>query len=217
MPDYKDLEFLAERVRELLDRQISSYRTNHTKAGTIIGISSVFIPVFLFIIEKSPKLIQLLSIIPIVIFLYSIILMINILRSRKLDQGFNQHQFDKLVKEDYQTILLYEIGAKKNSITDNQEITEKQNVKFNRGLIATVIAIFISISLLLSNLIINQNTSTMSDETNQETTQTPNDGKSDVSKTTDRVIPHVPKDERMPLNEGYEPKIDSSSKKKLND
>lgn len=217
MPDYKDLEFLAERVRELLDRQISSYRTNHTKAGTIIGISSVFIPVFLFIIEKSPKLIQLLSIIPIVIFLYSIILMINILRSRKLDQGFNQHQFDKLVKEDYQTILLYEIGAKKNSITDNQEITEKQNMKFNRGLIATVIAIFISISLLLSNLIINQNTSTMSDETNQETTQTPNDGKSDVSKTTDRVIPDVPKDERMPLNEGYEPKIDSSSKKKLND
>jgi K+-sensing histidine kinase KdpD len=217
MSDYKDLEFLAERVRELLDRQISSYRTNHTKAGTIIGISSVFIPVFLFIIEKSPKPIQLLSIIPIAIFLYSIILMINILRSRMLDQGFNQHQFDKLVKEDYETILLYEIGAKKNSITDNQKITEKQNKKFNRGLIATVVAIFISITLLLSNLIINQNTSTMSDKTNQETTQTPNDGESDVSKTTDRVIPDVPKDERMPLNEGYEPKINSSSKEKLND
>ena len=216
MSDYKDLEFLADRVRELLDRQISSYRTNHTKAGTIIGISSVFIPVFLFIIEKSPKIIQLLALIPIVIFLYSIILMINILRSRKLDQGFNQNQFDKLVNQDYEKILLYEIGAKKNSITDNQKITDKQNNRFNRGLIATVIAIIFSITLLLSNLIINQNNNTMSDETKNETPQTPNDGESDVSKTTDRVIPDVPKDERMPLNEGYEPKIDSS-KKKLND
>ena len=216
MSDYKDLEFLAERVRELLDRQISSYRTNHTKAGTIIGISSVFIPVFLFIIEKSPKIIQLLALIPIVIFLYSIILMINILRSRKLDQGFNQNQFDKLVNQDYEKILLYEIGAKKNSITDNQKITDKQNNRFNRGLIATVIAIIFSITLLLSNLIINQNNNSMSDETKNETPQTPNDGESDVSKTTDRVIPDVPKDERMPLNEGYEPKIDSS-KKKLND
>lgn len=155
MSDFKDLEFLAERGRELLDRQISSYRTNHTKAGTVIGISSVFMPIFLFIIEKSPVLIQVLSIIPIVIFMYSIILMINILRSKPLDQGFNQNQFDKLVNQKYESILLYEIGAKKDSITDNQKITEKQNKKFNKGLIATIVAIFFSISLLIINLAIN--------------------------------------------------------------
>ncbi|HED06208.1 MAG TPA: hypothetical protein ENI61_05945 [Ignavibacteria bacterium] len=154
MPDYKDLEFLAERAKELLDRQISSYRTNHTKAGTIIGISSVFIPIFLFIIEKSSTIIQIISIIPILIFLYSIILMINILRSRDLDQGFNQEQFDRLVKQDYESILLYDIGAKKDSISDNQIITERQNRRFNKGLIATVIAIFISISLLITNLLL---------------------------------------------------------------
>jgi hypothetical protein len=154
MSDYKDLEFLAEKAKELLDRQISSYRTNHTKAGTIIGISSVFIPIFLFIIEKSSTLIQILSIIPIIGFSYSIILMINILRSRPLDQGFNQYQFDKLVKQDYESILLYEIGAMKDSITDNQKITKSQNRKFNQGLIITVIAIFFSISLLVANLTI---------------------------------------------------------------
>ena len=56
MADYKDLEFLAEKVKELLDRQIDSYRANHTKAGTIIGISSVFIPIFLFLIENPSTL-----------------------------------------------------------------------------------------------------------------------------------------------------------------
>lgn len=154
MADYKDLEFLAEKAKELLDRQIDSYRTNHTKAGTIIGISSVFIPIFLYIIEKSASIIKILSIIPIIGFLYSMILMINILRSRPLDQGFNQYQFDQLVKQDYESILLYEIGAKKDSITDNQKITESQNRKFNRGLIITVISIFFSISLLILNLTI---------------------------------------------------------------
>lgn len=216
MSDYKDLEFLAERVRELLDRQISSYRTNHTKAGTIIGISSIFIPIFLFIIEKSPVIIQILAVIPIIIFLYSIILMINILRSQQLDQGFNQNQFDKLVKQDYESILLYDIGAKRDSISDNQKITEKQNKKFNRGLITTVVAIFFSISLLLTNLAINNNNTTLPEKTNSKKTETPKDKKPDVSKTKDRVIPQVPKGERMILNEGYKPKADSS-KKKLND
>jgi len=215
MTDSKDLEFLAERGRELLDRQLSSYRTNHTKAGTVIGISSVFIPVFLFIIEKTPVFIQILSVIPIAIFMYSIILMINILRSRPLYQGFNQNQFDRLIEKDYENILLYEIGAKKDSIADNQKITEKQNKNFNRGLVATVIAIFFSISLLITNLAIN-NYNIMAEKSNSKTTQVSKDKKPDVAKTKSRVIPQVPESERMILNEGHKPKSDST-KNKLND
>ncbi len=47
----------------------------------------------------------------------------------------------------------------------------------------------------------------MSDKKKSETTETPKDSKPDVSKTKDRVIPHVPKDERITLNEGFEPKV----------
>ena len=210
MSDFKDLEFLAERAKELLDRQISSYRTNYTKAATIIGISSVFIPVFLFFIEKSQKVIQFISLLPILIFLISIVLLILVLMSQQLYQGFNQKQFDNLVNQDYESILLYEIGAKKDSISDNEAIVEKQNKLYNKGLIATIIAILLSILLLITSVLINNN-STMTKTTT--TTQTSKEVKPEVLKTKARVIPQVPQKERMPLNEGYEHKIDSTKKK----
>ncbi|MEI7504462.1 MAG: hypothetical protein WCJ61_14375 [Paludibacter sp.] len=210
MSDFKDLEFLAERAKELLDRQISSYRTNYTKAATIIGISSVFIPVFLFFIEKSQKVIQFISLLPILIFLISIVLLILVLMSQQLYQGFNQKQFDNLVNQDYESILLYEIGAKKDSISDNEAIVEKQNKLYNKGLIATIIAILLSILLLITSVLINNN-STMTKTTT--TTQTSKEVKPEVFKTKARVIPQVPQKERMPLNEGYEHKIDSTKKK----
>lgn len=155
MSDLKDLEFLADRARELLNRQISSYRANHNKAATVIGICSIFIPLFLFIIEKLSLFIQIFSIVPLLTFIYSMCLMISVLRSRDLHQGFNYDQFDRLVNEDLEKILLYEIGAKRESIRDNEKITAFQNRRFNKGLITAVVAIFLSILLLLVSLIIN--------------------------------------------------------------
>ena len=130
--------------------------------------------------------------------------MITILRSRPLDQGFNQYHLDKLVTQDYESILLYEIGAKKDSITDNEKIAKKQNNKFNRGLMITVISLFLSISLLIANITLNK--SVMTEEKKSPRTEIKKDTKPDVSKTKGRVIPHVPKKERIQLNEGHEPK-----------
>lgn len=154
MQDLKDLEFLAERSRELLDRQITSFRATHTKAGSIIAVVAIFVPLFLFIIEKSAIVIKIASIIPIALLCYSIVLMIEILRTKKLDQGFNESQLDKLVNESYENILLYEIGAKKDSFTDNQVITEKQNRNFNNGLSYTIAAIFLSFGLLILSIFV---------------------------------------------------------------
>ena len=130
--------------------------------------------------------------------------------SQQLYQGFNQKQFDNLVNQDYESILLYEIGAKKDSISDNEAIVEKQNKLYNKGLIATIIAILLSILLLITSVLINNN-STMTKTTT--TTQTSKEVKPEVLKTKARVIPQVPQKERMPLNEGYEHKIDSTKKK----
>ncbi|UBM61370.1 hypothetical protein LA303_08020 [Candidatus Sulfidibacterium hydrothermale] len=151
----KDLEFLAEKAKELLDRQIESYRSNHTKAGSIIGISAIFLPVFIFIIEKSSSIIQILSVIPLILFGISLFIMIRVLRSRPLDQGFRPEKFDDLVNKNYEDILLYEIGAKRDSFRDNEIISEKQNIRFNSGLIITIIAIAFSILLLFGNIFIN--------------------------------------------------------------
>ncbi len=213
MGDYKDLEFLSERARELLDRQIASFRATHAKAGSIIAIVAIFVPFFLFIVEKSAFIIKLLSIIPIIGLGYSIILMIEILKTKKLDQGFNENQLDRLVNEDYENILLYEIGAKKSSFSDNQKITEKQNNKFNKGLNSAIIAIFLSFILLIISIFVEPNNKiTMSKENSKTITK---ETKPDVSKTKVRVIPIVPKKDRTQLNEGKELKIKND--KKLND
>lgn len=81
--------------------------------------------------------------------------MIQVLRSRKLDQGFRPEKFDELVREDFEYNLLYEIGAKRDSFNDNEIITSTQNRRFNRGLLTTIIAIALSILLLFANIFIN--------------------------------------------------------------
>lgn len=156
MNDERDLEFLAERARELLDRQIGSYRTNHAKATTIIGISALFVPIFIFVVENSNMIIQIIAIVPIVLFGCSICFMLKVLSAQKLSQGFNEEQFSRLVNVDYENILLYEIGAKLDSFKDNQKIIKKQNDQFATGLVFTKVAIFLSLSLLLvGNLFFN--------------------------------------------------------------
>lgn len=202
----KDLEFLAEKAKELLDRQIESYRSNHTKAGTIIGISAIFIPVFMFVIDKTSPIIQLLSILPLLGFGYSLYIMLKVLHSTPLDQGFNPEKFDELVNEDYEDILLYEIGAKRDSFIDNEIISQRLTRKFNRGLRTTIFAIALSMLLLFGNIIINnKNNFTMAKKSKQQTTTS-----SDKKKT--RVIPSVAKKDRTQLNEGLVPKIKSDSK-----
>lgn len=218
MPDYKDLEFLSERARELLDRQIESFRVNHAKAGTIIAIIAIFVPLFLFIIEKAAFVIQLIAIIPIIVLGYALILMIEILRSQKLDQGFNEEQFGKLVNDSYENILLYEIGAKTGSVKDNQEITNKQNKKFNKGLNYTILSIFLSFLILIGSVFVkpkSNNNMTEKEKTENTKNETKKEPTPDTTKNKTRVIPIVPKNERIQINEGTDSKIDKS--KKLND
>jgi hypothetical protein len=53
----------------------------------------------------------------------------------------------------------------------------------------------------------------MAKKENTEKTKTPSKKTTpDTSKTKDRVIPVIPKEERSQLNEGVDPKIDTSKK-----
>jgi len=202
----KDLEFLVEKTKELLDRQLDSYRSNHSKAGSLIGISSIFLPVFIFIVDKASWEIQFLSVLPLFLFAYSLFVIIQVLRSRPLDQGFKPEKLDDLVNEDYEKILLYEIGAKRDSFTDNITILEKQNKRFNSGLVTTIIAIAISILLLFGNIFINNQNSFKMDEKEKKQITTSSSKKK-------RVIPSVPKVDRIQLNEGVKPKTKAGKKK----
>lgn len=149
--DHRDLEFLANKSNELLDRQVTSYRQKHSNSATIITVLALFIPFFLNGLENSYLFIKLLAIFPIALLVLSIILLIGVLRSKPLDQGFNVEKLPELVKQDYESILLYEIGANRCSFIDNIEISNNSNNKYNLAIKLTVIAIIISTTLLLTN------------------------------------------------------------------
>ena len=204
--EHKDLEFLVDKSQELLNKQISSYRQKHSNSGIIITVLALFIPFFLNGLENSHLTIKYLSIISIGLLIWTIISFINVLRTKSLDQGFHPDKFDTFVNSKYEDILLYEIGANRDSFVDNQKITEESNNKYNLGIKLTLISIIFSTCLLLVNnftkpeqkpqkvLILNSKTM----------------GKEEKP----RVIPTVKPIDRVNLNEEFiDPKSTSTDKK----
>lgn len=202
MDELKDLEFLAEKSNQLLDKQITSYRQKHSNSGTIITVLALFIPFFLSGLDNSYLIVKILALVPIVLLVYAIVLLIQVLRSKPLDQGFHVNKFDELVNESYEDILLYEIGANKISFLDNQNITEVSNNKYNRAIKLTVISIILSTSLLLINEFFKPQQNPIDvkiiNPVNMSNDNNSNSGNNDKK----RVIPVVPTKDRTNLNEG---------------
>ena len=59
MEDLKNLEFLAVNSKEIIEKQVDSYRQQHSYAGTIIGATALFIPFFLNSLDSTFIWIQL--------------------------------------------------------------------------------------------------------------------------------------------------------------
>ena len=150
--DIRHIEFLANKSKDFIDKQISAYRQKQSNSGSIMAIISLFIPFFLSGLEDSYTYIKLLSIIPIGLFVYGIFSFIEVLKSRPLDQGFHTNKFQQLVNfNDYKRVLLYEIGANQSSFNDNTAKVDKANNSLERGIKVTTVAVLFSIGLLLTN------------------------------------------------------------------
>ena len=142
--DLRALQFLANNSKEIIEKQVDSYRQQHTYAGTIIGFTVLYIPFFLNSLEKSNQILQVIA-----IFIGSILLMLRIFRGKALDQALSVIKYKELLTKSYKEILLYEIEANKSSYIKNDLITKKGNKKYMQGAGLTSIAIIISIILLL--------------------------------------------------------------------
>lgn len=152
--DLRNLEFLALNSKEIVEKQVVSYRQQHSYAGTIIGFTVLFIPFFLNTLDSSIEIIQIITIVPIAFFIISILLMLSIFRGRPLDQALSVIKFKELIPKTYKEILLYEIEANKASYIKNYSITNKGNKRYMQGIGLTTIAILIAILLLVSNTFI---------------------------------------------------------------
>ena len=202
--DNKDLEFLVQKSQELLNKQISAYRQKHSNSGIIITVLALFIPFFLNGLENSHLIMKYLSIVPIALLIWTIISFIKVLKTKSLDQGFHPDKFDTLVNTKYEDILLYEIGANRDSFVDNKRIVEHSNDKYNLGIKLTLIAIIISTCLLLVNNFIKE-------DKPQEVIILNSKKMSKEEKP--RVIPTVKPTDRVNLNEELNAPKPSSDKK----
>lgn len=147
----KSLEFLAENSKEIIEKQVASYRQQHSYAGTIIGFTVLFIPFFLNSLNGTNSIMQFISIIPIVFFITSILLMLTIFRGKPLDESLSVEKYQKMKNITYEQVLLYEIEANKISFTKNNRVTLQGYKRYSQGIGLTTIAMLIAIILLLAN------------------------------------------------------------------
>jgi predicted lysophospholipase L1 biosynthesis ABC-type transport system permease subunit len=151
MEDLRHLEFFAVNSKEIVEKQVDSYRQQHSYAGTIIGVTALFIPFFLSNLVGAFLPIQLVSIIPIALFIWAILLMLNIFKTKPLDQAYNVEKYQVLLEKTYKEILLNEIEANSSSYSKNKIITEGGNKSYITAVRLTTIALLTSIILLLAN------------------------------------------------------------------
>ncbi|KOY85696.1 hypothetical protein AD998_05605 [bacterium 336/3] len=199
LKNLRDLEFIAQKSKDLLDKQIASHKHKHSNSSIITTILVLFIPLLSGEFNNSHIYIKLLLIIPIISTVWAIILLLGILRSKPLYHGINISKFDDLVNDTYENILLCEIGANKSSFNDNSIIIEKNDINYALAIKLTIISILVSISLLFTNKLINHyqplKLNTMSeDNKNKENSDKNNDS------SKKRIIPIIEQKDRTKLN-----------------
>ena len=195
--DLKYLEMLAAKSCDLLDKQISSYRQKHSNSGIIISIQAFFIPIFLTSLVDPIIWIKLASIVPISCMMTSTILFLIVLKGDDFSQGFHVKKFSDLINTDYESILLYEIGANHDSFSDNVKPYNKSTKLYKRALTWTTIALVSSVLLYGTNEVINYNSLI---NKNAKTTMAKEVDKNE-KKEEIKVLPRVPEDDRTKLNE----------------
>lgn len=147
--DLRHFEFLALNSKELIEKQVDSYRQQHSYAGTIIGFTVLFIPFFLNSLDGTNQILQFISILPIALFIGSILLMLSIFRGKPLDQALSVTKYKEMITKSYKEILLFEIEANKGCYLKNNTATFRANKRYMQGIGLTTIAIIISIVMLL--------------------------------------------------------------------
>lgn len=149
----KSLELIAYETERLVNIQIEQFRRLQDKSNTIIGIVSIFIPLFILFIEKGSTFILLISIIPIAFIIIGIILLIKILRSEPMLTGINRNRLEELLNQEDEYILLYKISSNVEGSELNEPLIFKNNRIFNIAINLIVISIILAITILVLNMI----------------------------------------------------------------
>lgn len=153
-----NIEFLVVKSRDLLQEQLKSYESAIYKAGILISISALMIPIAVTFISSSDSLpiIKYVTILPTGLMITALIFLLKVLMPKGLNHGFNFEQFNEQIDNTYKDLLLFEIGANRDSYKDNTDIVNRQNSNFKKGILliffsTLIIFILVTVSLFISN------------------------------------------------------------------
>ncbi|MGA2669001.1 MAG: hypothetical protein ABSF32_08795 [Ignavibacteria bacterium] len=147
------LESISVITENNLNRQIEEYKRILEKAQNIIGILSIFLPLYIYFLEKSNLVIVIISIIPIVLIIIGIVLMLSIMRNKSpLTFGINEDRLQVLSEKGDEEILSYNIFANIYSISQSKILIDRINKRFNKGLVLVIISIILSVVLLVLSI-----------------------------------------------------------------
>ena len=185
------IKYTSQLSKELLESQVETFRSFNNKAGVILNILALFIPVYLFIIDHSNIIIKWLSVLVILLLIFGIISMLFVLNVYTLHIGSKEDKYDDFINMSEVDIYLFEIAANKESIELNQNgVLKKQNWWYEKGTKSVIISV-ISATILLTFSIFNKTERPMP---NQEE-KSDNKMKDENNVRPKIILPVVPKSE----------------------
>ena len=101
--------------------------------------------------DVNIQTIQLIATLPIALFIWSILLLLSIFRTKPLDQAFTVSKYKDFLTKSYKEILLYEIEANARSYHINLIITERGSKRYASAIGRTTLALIIAIVLMMAN------------------------------------------------------------------
>lgn len=101
--------------------------------------------------DVNIQTIQLIATLPIALFIWSILLLLSIFRTKPLDQAFTVSKYKDFLTKSYKEILLYEIEANARSYAINLIITERGSKRYASAIGLTTLALIIAIVLMMAN------------------------------------------------------------------
>jgi hypothetical protein len=152
----ESIKYTSQKSKELLESQIETFRSLNNKAGVILNILALFIPVYLFIIDHSNIVIKSLSVIVILLLILGIVAMFIVLNAYTLHTGVKEDKYEEFINMSETDIYLFEIAANKKSIESNdQDVLGKQYLWYELGTKSVIISV-ISATILLTFSIFNK-------------------------------------------------------------
>jgi hypothetical protein len=145
------VERISQRAQAIVKGQIESYRATQAKAGVVLGVIAIFIPLFSMVPEPENEILKILKLIALIEAGAGCIWMLTILVHRKIKDGYGEHVFNKIANYSEQQYLEFEIGMAMTNIETNDKSLNRMNKNYNIGLALFVSALAIVIIIFAIN------------------------------------------------------------------